>query len=240
MIEKDYYRRIKTALLYSKEYCNLMGKSEIGEDFSQYATVDLASTLSEYMAEELGFDQQKSSVLAMCKGIVFPPYGKAGMKYIKQLANSENINIDEAQICKNIIDKILKENKFEMTVDFENSIQDLFSSTTQNNESVIVNNVYSMLNDIFILRENSLSMQTKLNNKTFDIIEDAISESKNNGQISYSPKLQQLKQTEAFKLNEEEISDEQEAVLKHLWQHYKEKGLNLQEIVSSIITEQER
>lgn len=240
MIKKDYYRKIKTALLYSKEYNNLMGKSEIGEDISQYATVDLASTLSECMAEELGFDQQKSSVLAMCKGIVFSPYGKAGMKYIKQLADSENINIDESQICKNIINKILKENKFEMTQDFENSIQHLFLPNTKDDEVAIVNNVYSMLNDIFILRENSLSMQTKLNNKTFDIIEDAIIESKNNGKISYSPKLEKLKQTEAFKLNEEELSEEQETILKHLWQQYKEKGLNLQEIVSSIITEQER
>jgi len=83
-------------------------------------------------------------------------------------------------------------------------------------------------------------MQSKLNNKTFDIIEDAIIESKNNGKISCSPKLQQLKQTEAFKLNEEDISEEQEMVLKDLWQHYKEKGLDSQEIVSSIITDQER
>lgn len=240
MPEKDYYRRIKTALLYSKEYGNLMGKSEIGEEISQYATVDLASTLSECMAEELGLNQQKASVLAMCKGIMFAPYGRAGMNYIRQLADKENVDVDEAQICKSIINGILEKNKFEMTPDFDESIQSLFSSKVKQDESRIVNSVYDMLEDIFILRKSSITMETKLNKKTFDILEDAILASKKTGEISESPKLQQLKQTEAFRQETGEISEEQRNVLNQLWQQYKDLGLSTQEIVSSVITEQER
>ena len=240
MAEKDYYRRIKTVLLYSKEYNNLMGKSEIGEEISQYATVDLASTLSECMAEELGCNSQKASVVAMCKGLIFSPYGKAGMACIKQLAEAEHLEINEQQICKNVVNKVLVANNFKMTPDLEESISGLFKESSNDRESEIVKSVYKMLNDIFILRKSSISMQTKLNNKTFDILEDAIEESKRTGKISVSPKLERLKQIESYRQEEKEMTSEQKNSLTQLWQEYKKHGLSTQEIVSSLVTEKER
>jgi hypothetical protein len=240
MVAKDYYRKIKTALLYSKEYNNLMKKSEVGEEISQYATVDLASTLSECMAEELGYNPQKASVVAICKGLIFSPYGKAGMEYIRQLAETEHSEVNEQQICKNVVNRILDANKFKMIPDLENSISGLFTESSNDMESKIVKNVYEMLHDIFILRTSSISMQTKLNNRTFDILKDAIEESKSTGKISASSKLQQLKQIENYKQKEKEMTSEQKNSLTHLWQEYKEHGLSTQEIVSSLVTEQER
>ena len=240
MVEKDYYRRIKTAILYSKEYGNLMGKSEVGEEISQYATVGLSSTLSGCMAEELGYDRDKAAVLAMCKGMIFAPYGKAGMNYIKKLSKSENIDIKENQICEFIMNKILSDNKFKMDEEFSKSINELFSDEIDNSESGIVKNVYNMLDDILVLRKSSPSMQTKLNNKTFDILKDSIEESKKNKRICPSPKLEIIKQSLPIKEEEMNLSIEQISVLDNLWNEYKEINNSPQELVSNVITEQER
>ena len=225
MIDNDYYRRVKTSILYSKEYNNLLGKSEINKSISQYAIVELASSMADCMAEELGYNPKKADVLAMCKGIVFPPYGDAGMKYLEEIAEKEKIKINKKKVCYNTINRILRENKFAMVPDFYKSINELFEKKQRECESKIVTVIYEMLDDILILRDNSPIMKERLNNRTYDILEDAINESKRLNIISYSPKLKKLKAIAGFKRKKGDFKDEQQKVLRALWNEYKEQGL---------------
>lgn len=237
---KIYYRRINTAFLYAKEFNNLLAKSELGGEVSEYATVNSASSLSRYMAEELGLNAKKAEVLTKCKGMMFPPYGKEGMKYIRELAELERIEINEGKICKSIVLRILNENKFTMEEDFEKSIEDLFDRDPDKySESTVVNTVFELLDDIFVLEKNDPEMKTKLKGKTFDFIVDSINESKRIGKITSSPKLEQLKRMAVIKEDNTENTEEFKIVLDGLWKDYKSKGFEGEELISSMITAQE-
>lgn len=235
----DYFLRLQTAILFSKQYNNLLGKSELGTDMAESANVELAKSLSQTMATNLGYDGGKTEVLALCKGIVFPPYGKAGMEYIKSKMEQENITLSYEEICMRYLEEILQNSSLEITEELRDGVKEVFSNNPAEGEAKVVKVTYDILQDIETLKRSDEDMADKLEDKTIDIFYDAISESKASGQISCSRKLRDM--MSVIKVGEqEELKEEEKAVIDNLWNEYKSKGMSNEDIAINVIYEIEK
>jgi len=238
-MEDNFFGKIETAILFSKQYKNLMGKSELGTETSEGYNVELAKSFSETMAMHLGYNKGKTRVLALCKGVVFPPYGKAGMEYIKSKMEQEGITLSYEEICIKYLDDILKNSSLKIPEEFKNDIKEVFSEEPSEGEAKIVKVTYDMLRDIDTLKKIDEDMADKLEDKALDIFYEAISESESNGKISYSKKLKDM--MSVIKPEErEELGQKEKAVIDDMWVEYKNEGMSNEDIAINVINEMEK
>ena len=243
---KDYYSELLTEIEFSEQFDNLEFKSELGENISVCYNVRLAESLSREMAKLLGYNEEIAAVLALCKGIVFPPYGKAGMRYIESKMKREGIYLSPEKICLKYLEDLLKSSSLKITEELRDGVIEVFSEESNESEARIVKVIYDILRDIEALQNSGDYITDETDEQTpedmtKDILYDAISESKAKGRISYSKKLKNMILAVNIKDEEqEELEECAKAVIDDLWNEYRKKGFSGDDIAMNVIFERER
>ncbi|MDR0886096.1 MAG: hypothetical protein LBN22_07040 [Clostridiales Family XIII bacterium] len=178
----DYYRNVCFSILFSSEHDSLAAKSELGEETAFSYTAHVVESSSISMAENLGYDERKTEALARIRGICYPPYGTAGMAYIKELAARDDIvfsegelNLAIAQACLAVTDEIV-------TDDLRMAIFQLYDSDVPDCESKIVTMMYDLHRDYEMLVKAGMPDQVRY----YQLANDASDESKKQGKIVQS------------------------------------------------------
>lgn len=233
-MDNQYLRRLGTAFLYAKEFNALQGKSEIGAEVSYYATADLASTLAEIIARELRLSDELSRVLAYVRGSVFPPYGKAGLHFLKDYASQHHIEFQERNVAISILSSVLSRNHLKPTEELLTQTNRLFTQETGFDEASVVKLVYHILDVKYILSLYGIAFDT------FDIVFEAACASRDAGAIIADPTFQRIVAEKRVVLDNHRfvLADWQQEDLRSRLTE-KSSRLNAKEALIEIMTEKE-
>lgn len=165
MITDQYYKMIEMVILHSKTYELLGDKRDLYRDEPRRFYVNQLKTYSEMLAVLCDYDEEKTGVLALAKGMVYAPFGKAGDKYLEKCAREENITLNKRDICKKNINKILQNSKISVKPDLLESIDALYEEDKNKKTAVevqIVTVVDKLLEDVNLLKINNIKIEELL------------------------------------------------------------------------------